>query len=95
MAIHFNPIEIVEAYYTKYTTKKDSPRYKLAQERLKICETCEERAYNETAKVYYCGKCGCIIGGKVFSKHENPCPLKKWKKCDQNFHKNFPKTSLI
>ena len=97
MAIHFNPVEIIEAYYTKFTVPKDSPRYKLAQERLKICEACSKRTYLKTAKAYLCSNCGCIIGGKVFSKSENPCPEKKWS-CDQKYFTELekkPKSKLI
>lgn len=94
MAIHFDPVEILEAYYTKATVKKDSPRYKLAQERLEICNECEFNTQAKQTGIYFCSKCGCLIGGKVFSKHENPCPLKKWK-CDQEYFNNISKRYLI
>lgn len=86
MAVHFDPIEILEAYFTKVTAKKDenSPRYQLAQERLKVCNACNLVAKNKIG-IYYCSKCGCAIGGKVFSKRENPCPEQKWQECDKTY----------
>ena len=90
----FNPIEIVEAYYTKYTSKKDSPRALLAQKRLEICEACEHNTESAAGKTLnYCAKCGCIIGGKVFSKSMNPCPLQKWAEVDAAFAENQVKTA--
>ena len=49
---------------------KDEKVESLAEERLKICYTCEFR--NETR----CGKCGCFLKAKARSTGE--CPIQKW-----------------
>lgn len=85
----FNPIEIADAWIAKATSKPDSARALLAKERLKICETCDEKQAKTVAgrgEYFVCGKCGCPLAGKSFSAQENACPLHKWT-CDLDYFK--------
>ena len=45
------------------------------QERLAICNACEEKSISMGFGV--CNKCDCILGLKTFFKLA-PCPLNKW-----------------
>jgi hypothetical protein len=49
---------------------------KIAIERMKICNACEEKKMILGVEV--CGKCNCPLIAKVRAS-ENSCPLKKWK----------------
>lgn len=50
----------------------------VAEERLKICFSCEFWKINDL-NMEYCSKCGCLTKGKVFSpKGIQACPENKW-----------------
>ena len=52
-----------------------SRRYKVSEERLKICEECEHLE----KLLYRCEKCGCFMKGKTLFM-DSKCPLGKWDK---------------
>lgn len=89
-----DPVEIVDAWASKYFSKPDSDRSKLAKQRLSICNECgnkKVKGISEKVSFSYCGICGCVLSAKVFSKKENACPQSKWK-CDYKspvFNKNL------
>lgn len=73
-----NLFEIVDAWITSINPTKE--QIELARKRTIICNTCPHKI--ETIQgvklAVICGKCGCPLAKKVFSKDQNPCPLKKW-----------------
>lgn len=79
----FNIKEIVTAWFTKATAT--DLQKELAEARLKICKECEYRRHNDSFGVWYCEKCGCPLQGKIFTKRENACPLKKWAPAEIRF----------
>jgi hypothetical protein len=54
---------------------KDEMKEK-AQERLKICISCEQ--FHNINGHYRCNKCGCSTKAKVFMGGQNDCPEAKW-----------------
>lgn len=61
--------------------------YKRAQERFKICSSCEfkkELIKNKSWTVY-CNECGCPLEGKIYSSVINPCPKNKWQEVDEKY----------
>lgn len=68
--------EVVEAWVTKATATESEKQ--LAEARLSICNECDQRRHSDTFGFWFCGKCGCPLKGKSFSKRENACPLEKW-----------------
>jgi len=59
----------------------------LAQGRFEICKGCTYKKEIILKKDWalLCGKCGCPIKSKIFSKSINPCPMGYWKEFDTNF----------
>jgi hypothetical protein len=49
-------------------------RYKISQERLEICRTCD--SFNHTTT--QCKECGCFMDYKTLLPYVS-CPLDKWK----------------
>ena len=88
--------EVVEAWLTK-ATATDSEK-QLAEARLAICNECDQRQHNDTFGFWFCGKCGCPLKGKAFTKKENACPLKKWNQVELEHYVqklNKPKSHII
>lgn len=44
---------------------------KIAETRLKICDTCSQRVNNT------CGQCGCLLAAKTVDLNSK-CPINKW-----------------
>lgn len=66
--------EIVQAYAAAINPTEEQKR--IAEERLKICVTCENW---EEEPISRCKLCGCLTKGKVFSPNgPEACPAKKW-----------------
>lgn len=60
-------LNIIFGWWFWITNRND----RLAQERLKICSTCQYR------KQFLCGECGCVLQAKARITEEL-CPRKKW-----------------
>jgi hypothetical protein len=73
--------EIAKAWRKSYFHNDNEE--KMANERLKICNSCE--FIKETVVGHICGKCLCPINKKVYSPDFNKCPEKKWKDVDSEF----------
>lgn len=54
----------------------------LAQERLGVCTSCEERAWAPAFQWWKCSACGCPLHKKIFSPRpgSDACPRGKWVK---------------
>lgn len=52
----------------------------LAQERLNICNMCDEHVLVTRLQLHICDACGCPIHKKIFSPKAGPvaCPKGKW-----------------
>jgi ribosomal protein L37AE/L43A len=51
----------------------------IAEHRSAICDVCPHKAHNKAIDLYYCGKCGCPLAGKVFSpRGPEACPDNRW-----------------
>ena len=80
----FNLKTISQAWFDSYFGTNEQKL--LAQERLKVCETCpskKELFKNQNWSVV-CSECGCPINKKIFSKKIKECPLDKWEEVDSN-----------
>jgi hypothetical protein len=80
----FNLKTISQSWFDSYFGTNEQKL--LAQERLKVCDTCpsrEELFKNKNWSVI-CGECGCPLSKKIFSKKIKECPLDKWKEVDSN-----------
>ena len=80
----FNLKTISQAWFDSYFGTNEQKL--LAQERLKVCDTCpskEELFKNQNWSVI-CGECGCPLSKKIFSKKIKECPLNKWNEVDSN-----------
>lgn len=77
-------VEIFKAYVTSFSPTAEE--VKLADNRFKICESCEYRGnfleINENRYIEKCNHCGCPLSKKIFSPKFNACPLYKWKDVD-------------
>lgn len=54
----------------------------IANQRIEVCNTCEERKLSENGLLnfYYCAACGCPLQKKIYSPNgPEMCPNKKWK----------------
>jgi len=68
--------EIVASYAAMINPTEEQKE--LAEERLKICMSCEFWGKNNVG-IEFCKKCGCATKAKVFSpKGAEACPEKKW-----------------
>lgn len=54
----------------------------LASERIQICDSCE---FKMTIPLIHCGKCGCVLKGKIFSPVKGACPENKWIEAEEKF----------
>ena len=80
----FNLKTISQSWFDSYFGTNEQKL--LAQERLKVCDTCpsrEELFKNQNWSVI-CGECGCPLSKKIFSKKIKECPLDKWNEVDSN-----------
>jgi ribosomal protein L37AE/L43A len=75
---------------------------KLADERLKICLSCEHKKEIFEGKEWSlkCNECGCPLKGKVYTPnthfHKNgSCPLAKWKEVEDTYLKDFKTSKTI
>jgi hypothetical protein len=84
-----NIADILNSWITKINPSKDE--ISLAQERIDECFKCEYKKLFFKNKEWssVCGKCGCPLNGKVFSKEYNSCPEKKWEKYDSKYPNLF------
>jgi hypothetical protein len=86
--------EIVTAWASSFNP---TPQEKeLADKRTSICETCPsmKKIFNQKWSAF-CGECGCPIGKKVYTKSNNPCPLKKWSEVDGDLYLPKSEKTLI
>lgn len=66
--------EIIQSYATAINPTKEQKL--IAEQRLKVCITCEHWEENPISR---CKLCGCLTKGKVFSPNgPDACPEKKW-----------------
>jgi hypothetical protein len=56
-------VAMINNFFTK--------RYKIGEERMKVCEGCEHFTSN------FCKKCGCFLPAKTLLPNSE-CPLGKW-----------------
>lgn len=80
----FNLKTISQSWFDSYFGTNEQKL--LAQERLKVCDTCpskEELFKNQNWSVI-CRECGCPLSKKIFSKKIKECPLNKWNEVDSN-----------
>lgn len=72
--------EIFQAY--KIMADPTREESEIASKRLEICNSCEFRVEKNLAidKIKVCGKCGCVLAAKAFSKDKSACPEGKWEK---------------
>jgi ribosomal protein L37E len=54
----------------------------LAEQRIKICDSCEHKEFKTLIRTYICGACGCPLNKKVYSplSGDKACPKAKWDK---------------
>ena len=72
-----NLFEIAKAWVISFNPSKE--QQELADERVKVCDSCEFKKFSSTLWIFYCSACGCPLDKKIFSP-ENSCPKEKWKK---------------
>ena len=69
-------LEITKAWITAVNPSDE--QQKIADQRIAVCNTCPFRKYNDITQHYYCGKCGCVLKGKIYSPVEKSCPDNRW-----------------
>jgi uncharacterized paraquat-inducible protein A len=69
-------IEIAKAWIAAVNPTEE--QQKIADQRIAVCNTCDFKKYNEVIDQYYCGSCGCILKGKIYSPVEKSCPKGFW-----------------
>jgi len=74
--------EIFIAWKTSFNPSESES--KIAKDRLEICISCEykKEVFEKKEWSAICGKCGCPLMKKVFSKEMNPCPMGYWMESD-------------
>lgn len=76
--------EITQAWIT--AANPNDAEKKLAEERYKICLGCEHYRHKITIlSLPTCGKCGCPISKKIFSKGFDACPEHKWLPAEEKY----------
>lgn len=87
--------EIISTWVTSFSAS-DSQK-KLAEERLKICESCPsiKKVLKKKSWSFICGECGCPVAKKVFTNRYNPCPLQKWENVDVKYFDLKHKKTII
>ena len=71
-----NLLEIAVAW--KRSANPTEEQALVAEERLAVCDGCDQKEWSELFKTYKCGACGCLLNKKVFTPREDGCPLGKW-----------------
>ena len=68
----------------KTAAKPSEAEAKIAKDRLNVCIKCpyKKEVFEKSKWALLCGKCGCPLRVKVFSKEINPCPMGYWKEVD-------------
>lgn len=74
--INFKEIFIAWKSYIKPTKLEE----KIAKDRLDVCIGCKfkKEIFEKREWSAICGKCGCPLKAKIFSKEINPCPMGYW-----------------
>ena len=89
MKIFSKAKEIFEAWAISFNP--DHEQAELAQERILICNTCE----NKVLEPYiHCGLCGCALKAKIytpktFMDEGGSCPAKKWMQVETEYLNKF------
>lgn len=70
---------------------------KLADARLKICNSCEFVRHKEKTGNPYCSDCGCPLKKKIFSQKYDACPKHYWLEVENTdvFKNTQKKTNTI
>jgi len=67
-------LEIAKSWLISFNPNEE--QQKIADSRIEICNSCEERKHHI---FYYCGKCGCPLDKKIYSPNRpDSCPAGKW-----------------
>lgn len=69
--------EILTSWIISINPSKE--QIKQANERLEICNKCENKSSILFDDLTICNICGCPLCKKIFSPENDPCPLSKWK----------------
>ena len=69
-------------------------QFELAQERIKICNTCE---FKKEDPVIHCSVCGCALKAKIYTPNtfldiDGSCPKEKWKDIEAKWLMDADKT---
>lgn len=85
----FNPIEILNAWIIAANPTKTQKE--LAEARMSICMSCESKREVIENKKWsaLCGKCGCPLSKKIFTKEYGTCPLNKWNSIEEKYISNL------
>jgi rRNA maturation endonuclease Nob1 len=73
-------VEIVKAWGISVHPNKE--QYKMAIERILVCEDCEHKVDDIIIR---CDICGCPLKRKVYSPVTGACPLHKWDVIDKKY----------
>lgn len=69
--------EIIVAWHRSRNPTEEQKA--IAEQRARICDTCEHKKIIDATKTYICGGCGCPIIKKIYSpKGPDACPKQKW-----------------
>ena len=73
-------VDLLEIAESWYRVAIHTPEQKaLAEERLAICNGCDQKMHNDVTMMFQCKACGCPIKAKVYSSRgPDACPLQKW-----------------
>jgi len=71
-----NMLEIAVAW--KRAANPTEEQQLIAEQRMKVCDTCEFNVFVESLMYFKCDACGCPISKKVYSPKERSCPKDKW-----------------
>lgn len=73
-------VDLLEIAESWYRVAKHTPAQKaLADERLAICDGCDQKVHNDLLMMYQCKACGCPLKAKVYStRGPDACPRQKW-----------------
>lgn len=70
-------LEIAVAW--KRAAKPTEEQQMIAEQRLSVCNTCDQKEYRMLVQMYACKACGCPLNKKVYSpRGAEACPKMKW-----------------
>lgn len=69
-------LEITKSWITAINPSDEQQL--VADQRIAVCNTCDFRKYNDVGDFFYCGLCGCVLKGKIYSPVEKSCPDNRW-----------------